>query len=270
MQRIKTFLSDGTNPNGRLFATDLNAIQDAAAALTDLTQHLSVADVAIGESGLLLSRYGTGQAQLAGILRLTGGLGLPNVTTTQRDAFPAGKRPTGMVVYNTTTGQLEINLGSDATPNWQGASSAKSGDIKLAAYSGVPSGWLPCDGAAVSRSTYASLFAAIGVSYGAGDGSTTFNVPDGLGRMPVILGTHADVNALGKNEGVAVGSRRPRHKHTVNIPSGSQFGSNFQGASAGSAAQPNNPGGVPTVGPQTGAEPTDSAAYIVFNAFIKQ
>jgi len=44
--------------------------------------------------------------------------------------------------------------------------------------SSVPSGFLECDGAAVSRSTYADLFAIVGTTYGSGDGSTTFNVPD--------------------------------------------------------------------------------------------
>ena len=42
----------------------------------------------------------------------------------------------------------------------------------------VPSGFLECNGAAVSRSTYAALFAIVGTTYGAGDGSSTFNVPD--------------------------------------------------------------------------------------------
>jgi microcystin-dependent protein len=42
----------------------------------------------------------------------------------------------------------------------------------------VPAGWLACNGAAVSRTTYANLFAAIGTTYGAGDGSTTFNLPN--------------------------------------------------------------------------------------------
>lgn len=49
----------------------------------------------------------------------------------------------------------------------------------------APTGWLLCDGSAVSRTTYAGLFAAIGVAYGAGDGSTTFNIPDLKGRIPV-------------------------------------------------------------------------------------
>jgi microcystin-dependent protein len=44
--------------------------------------------------------------------------------------------------------------------------------------SAVPSGFLECDGSAVSRSTYADLFAIVGTTYGSGDGSTTFNVPD--------------------------------------------------------------------------------------------
>jgi len=44
--------------------------------------------------------------------------------------------------------------------------------------SSVPSGFLECDGSAVSRTTYANLFAIVGTTYGAGNGSTTFNVPD--------------------------------------------------------------------------------------------
>lgn len=48
----------------------------------------------------------------------------------------------------------------------------------------APTGWLLCFGQAVSRTTYAALFAAIGTAYGTGDGSTTFNVPDLRGRVP--------------------------------------------------------------------------------------
>lgn len=49
----------------------------------------------------------------------------------------------------------------------------------------IPSGFLECNGAAVSRSTYAGLFAVIGTTYGVGDGSTTFNVPDLTDRTVV-------------------------------------------------------------------------------------
>ena len=49
----------------------------------------------------------------------------------------------------------------------------------------VPSGFLECDGTAVSRSTYSALFAIVGTTYGVGDGSTTFNVPDLADNVPV-------------------------------------------------------------------------------------
>lgn len=55
------------------------------------------------------------------------------------------------------------------------------GTIHAFAGSSAPSGWLVCDGSAISRSTYAALFAAIGTSFGVGDGSTTFNLPNTSG-----------------------------------------------------------------------------------------
>jgi microcystin-dependent protein len=47
----------------------------------------------------------------------------------------------------------------------------------------APAGWLLCDGSSVSRTTYANLFAVIGTTHGSGDGSTTFGLPDGRGRV---------------------------------------------------------------------------------------
>lgn len=57
------------------------------------------------------------------------------------------------------------------------------GDIKTTARSTAPALWLLCFGQAVSRTTYSALFSAIGTTYGAGDGSTTFNLPDIRGRV---------------------------------------------------------------------------------------
>jgi microcystin-dependent protein len=79
------------------------------------------------------------------------------------------------------------------------------GDLKWSARSTPSAGWLACDGAAVSRTTYAALFAAIGTAYGAGDGSTTFNVPDYRGRAPVGVGT-AVLSELIPNNAVTVAS----------------------------------------------------------------
>lgn len=57
----------------------------------------------------------------------------------------------------------------------------------MTAYGGAtaPTGWLLCYGQAVSRSAYAALFAAIGIAYGQGDGSSTFNIPDKRGRISI-------------------------------------------------------------------------------------
>jgi microcystin-dependent protein len=57
----------------------------------------------------------------------------------------------------------------------------------------APTGWLLCQGQAVSRSTYSGLFAVLGTTYGAGDSSTTFNLPDLRGRTPMGAGTGRNV-----------------------------------------------------------------------------
>lgn len=70
------------------------------------------------------------------------------------------------------------------------SSGAVVGAIQMYGGSTAPKGWLLCDGSAVSRTEYAKLFAVLGTNYGAGDGSTTFNVPNFSGRFPV---GHANV-----------------------------------------------------------------------------
>jgi len=64
-----------------------------------------------------------------------------------------------------------------------------SGIVAPYAGASAPSGWLLCDGAAVSRTTYAALFAVLSTTFGVGDGSTTFNVPDMRETAPVGVGT---------------------------------------------------------------------------------
>jgi len=59
-----------------------------------------------------------------------------------------------------------------------------TGSLTAFAGTSAPSGWLLCGGQAVSRSTFADLFTVIGTTYGSGDGSTTFNLPDLRGRAP--------------------------------------------------------------------------------------
>ena len=72
----------------------------------------------------------------------------------------------------------------------------------------APTGYLACDGTAVSRTTYATLFAAIGTTWGTGDGSTTFNIPDFRGAFLRGTGSHGTYNMEfgGDFAGPSVGS----------------------------------------------------------------
>jgi microcystin-dependent protein len=120
----------------------------------------------------------------------------------------------------------------------------------------APTGWLLCDGAAVSRATYADLFAAVGAAYGAGDGSTTFNLPDLRGRSIFGLdnmgGTPANrvtsgvsgisgatLGATGGAEAMqqhAHGITDPGHQHIQGLQapsSGTRYGSTNTGINAG-------------------------------------
>lgn len=134
------------------------------------------------------------------------------------------------IAGNTLTGCTRgVKLGGAGAPpgdHAHGAGVAQGATILNHVWPGVmwpyagaiaPPGWLPCDGAAVSRTTYAALFAAIGVTFGPGDGSTTFTLPDTRGR--VLLGASATY-PLGSTGGAATvtltaaQSGLPAHTHT--------------------------------------------------------
>ena len=75
------------------------------------------------------------------------------------------------------------------------------GIVSPYAGSSAPSGWLLCDGSAVSRTTYSALFAITSTTYGAGDGSTTFNLPDLRNRVAVGAGTGTKVATFASRSG---------------------------------------------------------------------
>lgn len=99
-----------------------------------------------------------------------------------------------IIVGNGTADDARSNA---ATIGWDGnyLGQAMAGIIQMFAGATPPSGWLVCDGSAVSRTTYATLFAAIGTTWGTGDGSTTFNLPDLRGRTPIGAGTGTGLTA---------------------------------------------------------------------------
>lgn len=109
--------------------------------------------------------------------------------------------PTAAVGTNTT--QL-------ATTAFVAANTTPTGSISMWPTATAPTGFLLCAGTAVSRSTYAALFTILGTVYGAGDGSTTFNLPNFVNRSPIGAGSlYAANTQVGSKDAVVVS-----HTHT--------------------------------------------------------
>lgn len=92
------------------------------------------------------------------------------------------------------------------------ASGIPAGTILYVSTDSPRAGMLNCNGAAVSRTTYAALFAAIGTSYGSGDGSTTFNVPDLRGEFVRGWDNGRGVDS-GRVFGTSQGHQMQQHNH---------------------------------------------------------
>jgi microcystin-dependent protein len=143
----------------------------------------------------------------------------------------------------------------------------------------APSGWLLSYGQAISRSTYATLFAAIGTTYGVGDGATTFNVPDLRGRLVAgqddMGGTSAD-RLTGQSGGVngdTLGASGGAETHTLTpgeLPTAATYQrqtSNGGQGGVSSSGLAQNPAYIPLVGANDEAhnnvQPTIILNYII-------
>ena len=95
---------------------------------------------------------------------------------------------------------VEGQLISDGTAVWKVkkiGSEVPAGTMQMFAGNTIPAGWLLCDGSAVSRTDYAKLFSAIGTTWGTGDGSTTFNLPNSIGRFAEGAATSGSYKSAG-------------------------------------------------------------------------
>ena len=108
--------------------------------------------------------------------------GMSNPMTTTGDTIYSSSGSTPARLGIGSTGQvLTVAAG---IPSWATPAGNPAGTVIFYAANTAPTGFLKANGAAVSRSTYADLFTAIGTTFGVGDGSTTFNVPDMRGYFP--------------------------------------------------------------------------------------
>ena len=167
------------------------------------------------------------------------------------------------------------------------SSGVPSGSITGYGGTSAPSGWLLCDGSAISRTTYASLFSAIGTTFGVGDGSSTFNIPDARGRVIAgqddmggsaasrltTAGSGVDGATLGAAGGAqnvtltAAESGLPSHSHSTSFYGPSTGSSSPSYGAAGELAMAalatSSAGGSAASSAHTNVQPTLVANYII-------
>jgi hypothetical protein len=145
----------------------------------------------------------TGNLSVGGTLGVTGAASL-----TTGSISGVMTAPTAAAGTNTT--QL-------ATTAFVLSNGAPTGGLIMWGTGTAPSGWLLCAGAAVSRTTYAALFAVIGTTFGVGDGTTTFNLPNYTNRMPygtTLAATGGSADAVVVSHTHTATVTDPGHSHT--------------------------------------------------------
>jgi microcystin-dependent protein len=147
-------------------------------------------------------------------------------------------------------------------PN-DGAGAVPVGSLLLWATSTAPSGWLLCNGAAVSRTLYAALFAVIGTTWGVGDGTTTFNVPNTAGRVVRgVNGTYTQASTGGLDAVTITANNLPQHVHQQ------VAGGNINIISSGSTPVQGNTDNVSSANTISGRTLLDDGSAVTANTAV--
>lgn len=123
--RFKNFQATGVAPLGRLYAGDLLQMQDSYADQSNFSQIIGTGSIQVGDTSLIVLKYGSGEIRITGALRVDGilrglgGLYAGQFSTTQRNAIASGLAPSGLVIFNSTSGTLQWNKGTDSVRDWQ-------------------------------------------------------------------------------------------------------------------------------------------------------
>ncbi len=259
--------------------------QDLANAATDLAS-ASTCDIGGVASNYVnitgttpITSFGTVSAGIWKFVKFAGALTLTHNSTSL--ILPGG---TSIL---TVAGDTAIAV-SEGSGNWRvlvytsvGGGSSPAGAVMDYAGSSAPSGWLLCYGQAVSRTTYAGLYAAISTTYGTGDGSTTFNLPDCRGRVSAgkddMGGTSANrlTNQSGGLNGDTLGATGGAETHTLvtsEIPAHTheiRHATDGAGSSDYLSGGGSNNAGVNTGSTGGGGAHNNVQPTIIFNKIIK-
>lgn len=177
-----------------------------------------------------------------------------------------------------TVDTAQISAGSVTQAKLADGVYAPIGSIMQYAGATAPTNWLLCDGDAVSRTTYADLFTLLSTTYGSGNGSTTFNVPNLKGKVPVGLdASQTEFDSRGETGGAktvtltAAESGLPSHTHTYGAPN---FNASVAVDNASAYTGTSSPTGATYNTGSTGGTSASSAhqnmpPYIVVNYIIR-
>ena len=223
-KKLNTITALATGPAGPAGPTGATGATGASGPTgpTGLTGPIGLTG-STGATGLTGATGPTGATGSTGATGPTGPIGATGPTGTTGATGPTG--PTGL------TGSTGAAGPTGATgPTGPAGVQPPTGSITAwAAPTGAPTDWLACDGTAISRTTYSALFVVIGTTWGVGNGTTTFNLPDLQGR--VLAGVEAtatrlttanpdDSNITSTVVGSTGGNQYPQlHTHTQNAHS---------------------------------------------------
>jgi microcystin-dependent protein len=219
--------------DGKLYLKKSVGGTESIVALSDVIASGSVVTAMIADGAVTALKIADGSvtvSKLGGDITAAGKALLDDASAAaQRTTLGLGTAATlnagssaSNVVQLDGSARLPAVDGSQLT-NLPAASGLPAGAVMPYAGGNAPAGWLLCFGQAVSRTAYAALFAAIGTTHGAGDGSTTFNLPDLRGRVVAgqddMGGTSANrlTNQAGGLDGDILGAAGGAETHTLTV-----------------------------------------------------
>ena len=232
-------------------------------------------------SALTASVAADGQTPMTGSLNMANNkvISVTDPTNAQDAATKAYVDAVGFTVAPGTSGNVLTSNGTawtSATP----AVAVPTGAINMWPTATAPTGYLLCAGSAVSRTTYAALFAVISTTFGVGDGTTTFNLPNYTNRMPYgttvgATGGSADAVVVSHTHTATVTD--PTHSHTIlkytgiNAASGGTGYVGDAGTAAGSKSTSAESTGISVANSTTGVSGTNAnlPPYLGINFIIK-
>jgi len=220
-------------------------------------------DITVGSSKTLNVSAGTlttSTAQKQTIVQAGPGSGTLDVSSGTLTTSTAQKQT--IVQAGPGSGTLDVSSGTLTTSAAQkqaiidGGRTMPAGMIAPFGMSSAPTGWLVCNGSAVSRSTYSDLFGVLSTTWGAGDGSSTFNLPDLRGAFLRGTGTAGvDSDYVGPNVGAYQDDANAEHNHTG---SAANAGGHSHSGNTGSDGVHNHSGSTNTTGSHTHSYYTSS------------